>query len=71
MSKRQPTIIVNDIVIAHDEIAEIIELNESRGAAGGQTESMAKAVRLVSGAIIPVSAQKLERVLDFLYRNEH
>ena len=71
MSKRQPTILINNEIIAHDEIAEIIDLNNFfTSNCCNRKEPAAKAIRLVSGTIVPLSAQKIKGVIDFLDRNE-
>jgi hypothetical protein len=69
MSKRQPTILIDNEIIAHDEIAEIIDLSEF-SSADNQKESVMKAIKLVSGTIVPLPAQKLDGVIHFLCQNE-
>jgi hypothetical protein len=71
MSKRQPTIEIDDDIIAHDEIAEIIELNELSTSARDRKQSPVKAVRLVNRTIVPLSAQKIDDVINFLRQNEY
>jgi hypothetical protein len=71
MSNRQPTIILDNEVIAHDEIAEIIDLNDFFTLAGKEKEPAAKAIRLVNGTIVPLTAQKIDGVIGFLCENEN
>ena len=70
MSKRQPTIEIDDQIIAHDEIVEIIELNQTFSSTEKRKTSVKNAVKLVNGQILPLSPQKINSVIKFLYRNE-
>jgi hypothetical protein len=70
MSKRQPTIIISDLIIAHDEIAAIIDLDELSPSAKNWNESASKAGRLVNGTSLPLPPQDIDRLIDFLHRNE-
>jgi len=70
MSNRQPTIEINDQIIAHDEIVEILDLNQPLSSANDQKTSIRSAVKLVNGAILPLPPQKINSIIEFLYRNE-
>jgi hypothetical protein len=69
MSRRQPTIKINDQVIAHDEIVGVIDLKPALSADNKKT-SAAGAIKLVDGTILPLPPDKLDRVINFLYQNE-
>jgi hypothetical protein len=71
MSKRQPTIEIDDNIIAHDEITDIVELNELSDSARDRKQSAVKAIRLVNGTIVPLSAQNIDDVIKFLRQNEY
>lgn len=71
MSKRQPTIEINDQIVAHDEIVEVIEIRHPRRADQRKTPNAIKSgIKLVDGSILPLPPQKVDRILDFLYQNE-
>jgi len=71
MSKRQPTIEINDQIIAHDEIVEIVDITYSLSSTDRQKASSARnGIRLVDGSILPLPPQKIDKILDFLYQNE-
>ena len=68
MSRRQPTIEINDRIIAHDEIISVIDLRDS--AADKQKTSNTNAVKLVDGTILPLPPQQIRSIINFLYQNE-
>jgi hypothetical protein len=68
MSKRQPTIKINDQIIAHDEIVGVIDLKHPLFSTG--KPPALNAVKLVDGTILPLPPQKIDRVIAFLHRNE-
>jgi len=69
MSKRQPTIEIDDRIVALDEIVGIIEWKSSAAEKGTQT-FVSNAVKLINGTILPLPPPKIRRVMEFLYRNE-
>jgi len=71
MSKRQPTITIDDRIIAHDEIVGVISIKQPAASADERQKTpAANAVKLVDGTILPLSPQKIKTVINFLYRNE-
>jgi len=70
MSKRQPTIEINDQTIAHDEIVGVIDLKPAASVTDKQKTPALNAIKLVDGTIMPLSPQKINRVIKFLYENE-
>ena len=70
MSKRQPTIEINDRIVAHDEIVEIVDLTHPQSSTGNPKTAVRSAVKLVNGVILPLPPQKINSVIQFLYGNE-
>jgi len=70
MSKRQPTIEIDNQTIAHDEIAGVIDLKSSLSLEDKQKTPILNAIKLVNGTIIPLSPQKFNRVINFIRENE-
>lgn len=70
MSARQPTIEINEQVIAHDEIVEFVNLNQPRCSEKNQ-KFVVNAVKLVGGRILPLPPQKIKGVIAFFYQNEY
>jgi hypothetical protein len=70
MSKRQPTVTIDDQTIAHDEIVEFVNLNESVRRGEKNQKPVLNAVKLVSGKILPLPAHKISGVIAFFYQND-
>lgn len=71
MSKRQPTITINDQLIAHDEIVEFVNVNQTAPRKEKNQKTVVNAVRLVSGKVLSLPPNKISRVIAFFYQNEN
>ena len=69
MSKRQPTIELNNQIIAHDEIVAVIEL-QPEFEPNEDYVRFRTAVKLIDGSVLPLPPQKINGLIEFLDRNE-